>query len=123
MSLLIINSTDVSEHILANGYSVNAESKYEQWIDANGYYHRVPVRSRIGGSINLKFKTEAAYNEFVNLIKNAEQDDESVLCTVYVNNLAEVKASYFFYTMTSSVHRDLPSGKKFNTVQMKIEER
>jgi len=122
MSLLIINTTDVSEHILTDGYSVNTENKYEQWQDANGGYHRVLVRRRITGTINLKFKTESAYNSFVSLLKNVQRVDGSILCTVYVNNSAQSEAGYFYYTLSSTMHKSLDSGKRFKTVQMKIEE-
>lgn len=121
--VFMIGTTDISEHILADSYSMNADSEYEQWQDGNYVYHRVPVRIRIKGSFKLKFKTETDYNNFINLVKASRENDGSILCTAYVNNLAQTQAGNFFYTLTSIMRKNVRSGKTYNSVQMKLEER
>lgn len=123
MSLVIINGTDISEHILADSYNVNEENRYEQWEDANGVLHRILLRSRVKGSFSMKFKTETAYNTFVELLNTSKRVDGSIMCSVYVNNMAGFKAGDYFYTLTATMRRSIDTGKKYSKVQFKIEER
>ena len=123
MNLVKIGTTDISENILTDSYDVNQNSIYKEWEDGNGIIHRDRIRDQIVGSFNMKFKTEEAYNTFIGTVKAVTTNPRLIPCTVYVNNIAEIKTGYFYYTLSVSMHKNISTGKIFKRVTMKIKER
>lgn len=90
-------SGDYSNRVIAGTYNVNNNPVYESWIDANGTEHRAKIRDRVSGSFNMFFRDLTEYNAFVSLIASSKLNDESVLCTVAVNNRTPGQyIGYFF---------------------------
>lgn len=80
-----VNFTDC---IIAGSYDVNYEDTNEDWIDANYDTHRIVPKTKIKGSMDLKFTTRLQYNEFLKLIKmnRIVNGLGYVQCKVLVNN-------------------------------------
>ena len=99
-------SGDYSNRVLAGSYNVNNNPVYESWIDANGTEHRIKIRDRISGSFDMFFKDITEYNSFVSLITSLKLNDESVLCSVAVNNSSiNQHIGYFFIDFSPTRNR------------------
>lgn len=97
-------SGDYSNRVIAGTYNVNNNPVYESWIDSNGVEHRAKIRDRITGSFNMFFRDITEYSAFVSLIASSKLTDESVLCSVAVNNDAE-HTGYFFISFAPTRNR------------------
>lgn len=64
--LAIIGSTDITKHIVADSYNIDAADVYEEWLDGNYRKHREVVRSRVSGSFSVicSEKTGFSKNSF-----------------------------------------------------------
>ena len=54
-------------------YDVNYEDVNEDWEDANYFTHRIKVRSKITGKLDLRFSNIETYNQFLYLLKKSKE--------------------------------------------------
>lgn len=64
---------DFTDCIELPSYDVNYEDVNEDWEDANYFTHRIRVRSKITGKLDLRFSDLARYNEFLHLLKKSKE--------------------------------------------------
>lgn len=101
-----ISSGDYSNRVIAGSYNVNNNPVYQSWNDANGTEHREKIRDRISGSFDMFFRDITDYNTFVSLIESSKLNNESVLCSVKVNNKAQEQyIGFFFINFTPNRNR------------------
>lgn len=64
---------DFTDCIELPSYDVNYEDTNEDWEDANYFTHRIRVRSKITGKLDLRFSDIARYNQFLYLLKKSKE--------------------------------------------------
>ncbi len=89
-------SGDYSNRVIAGSYDVNNDPVFESWFDSNKVEHKNRIRDRIVGSFDMFFRSMTEYDAFVSLVKTSKLADESVFCTVAVNNDTSPYTGYFF---------------------------
>lgn len=67
----VTKTYNLSQHVPMGTYNVNVLEEYEEWTDSNYDIHRKLKRNRVEGTFNLKFKSIADYEEFLNVITKA----------------------------------------------------
>lgn len=66
MSVLFkIGNNDFTNHIVNETYKVNSEEVNETYQDCNEVTHYVYIRSKVKGSFDMAFKTQAEYSAFL----------------------------------------------------------
>lgn len=117
--LLTINGTDYSKKLVPD-YDINEHIDYNEWTDGNGRKHKDEVRRYIGGSLNLQL-SEEEYSKFREDLENVKKDKVYSI-SIYVTNLADVREIDAYINFYPFVKKDLTKGKKFNTINVSIEE-
>ena len=64
---------DFTNNVTLPSYDINYEDVNEDWEDANYFTHRIRVRSKITGKLDLLFSDLARYNQFIHLIKKSKE--------------------------------------------------
>jgi len=64
---------DFTQNVELPSYDVNNEDVNEDWEDANYFTHRVRVRGKASGKLNLIFADLKSYNEFMLLLKRNKE--------------------------------------------------
>jgi len=102
-------SGDYSNRVIAGTYNVNNDPIRVSWTDSNGVEHKNKIRDRVVGTFDMFFRDISEYNTFVALIKSLQiNNEESVLCSVAVNNDVGLHTGYFYieYTPTRNIKGD-----------------
>ena len=110
---------DFTKHVALPSYDVNYEDTNEDWEDANYFTHRVRVRSKITGKLDLWFSDLESYNYFIYLLKRSKECNGNGTAYVelklqindtldewsaetYPNMRCEMKEGLFFVKMDSN---------------------
>lgn len=117
--LLTINGTDYSKKIVPD-YDINEHIDYNEWNDGNGRKHKDEVRRYVSGSLNLQL-SEEEYSKFREDLEKVKKDKVYSI-SIYATNLDEIKEIDAYINFYPSVKKDLTKGKKFNTINVSIEE-
>lgn len=64
---------DFTQYVELPSYDVNYEDINEDWDDANYVTHRIRVRSKITGKLDLRFSDLRSYNYFMTLLKQSKE--------------------------------------------------
>lgn len=105
MTLFKIGNTDLTKYIEDDSYNVVSEPEYEEWKDGNYNKHRIYVRDRIKGSINVICSNKTITKEnFLKLLKNNIREHK-LMCHVYVTNKNEEKIIECFFSIEPSLFR------------------
>lgn len=105
MAILKINGTDYSANTIVGSYYVNDNEIYKSWNDANGRFRRDITRHQVTGSFEMQFGSIGTYNQFLNHLEESKNEDGSIQCEVYVNNLGIMKAGEFYLRHESTLTR------------------
>lgn len=81
-----IAGTSFADHILSGSYKVNKKPISKDWKDANGKKHQQVIRTQILGSVDMFFRTEAEFLDFVETIEGNRSLNGTVLVELSVNN-------------------------------------
>ena len=84
-TMFMIDTTDYSHRVVAENYKVSSKPEYELWTDANGREHRSKYRSRVSGTLEMKFLSINEYQDFVTLLESKQAADLTYPLTVYDN--------------------------------------
>ena len=74
-TMFMIDTTDYSHRVVAENYKVSSKPEYELWTDANGREHRSKYRSRVSGTLEMKFLSINEYQDFVSLLESKQAAD------------------------------------------------
>lgn len=72
-----VGTTDFSDNVLPGTYDIATEDVYSSWTDGFLTEHRDVCRTRIKGSFDMFFKTEAEYQNFLAKLASARQTNKS----------------------------------------------
>ncbi|MBQ1572354.1 MAG: hypothetical protein IIZ78_14600 [Clostridiales bacterium] len=88
MSVLFkIGNTDYTSHIVNGTYEVNAEEINDTYTDCNEVNHFIHLATKVKGSFEMAFQTQAEYSAMVSAIASAKsQSTNSWTVTVTPNN-------------------------------------
>lgn len=84
-TMFMIGETDYSHRVVAENYKISSKPEFELWTDANGKEHRSKYRSRVSGTLEMRFLTINEYQDFVTLLENTQDDDLTYPMTVWDN--------------------------------------
>lgn len=92
---------DFTDCIELPSYDVNYEDTNEDWEDANYFIHRIKVRSKITGKLDLRFSDLARYNQFLYLIKKSKERNGHG--TAYVELMLQVNDDIDEYSSDQAI--------------------
>lgn len=84
-TMFMIGETDYSHRVVAENYKISSKPEFELWTDANGKEHRSKYRSRVSGTLEMRFLTINEYQDFVTILENTQDDDLTYPMTVWDN--------------------------------------
>lgn len=90
---------DFTDCVELPSYDVNYEETNEDWEDANYFTHRIRVRSKVVGKLDLRFSDLAKYNKFIYLLKRSKECNGNG--TAYVELRLQINDSLDEYSSTS----------------------
>lgn len=64
---------DFTDCVELPSYDVNYEDVNEDWEDANYFTHRIKVRSKITGKLDLRFSDLTRYNQFIHYVRKSKE--------------------------------------------------
>lgn len=100
---------NLTTHIPMGTYNVNVMEEYEEWTDSNYDIHRKLLRNRIEGSFNLKFKSIADYEEFLDVLAKAKTTtgQNYIKMSAFVTNKGQILTKMFYFEFEPT--NDLPT--------------
>lgn len=121
MSLVTVNTFDLTPYIISPSYEMNREDVFREWVDGNGVTHRSVYRTRIVGQFDVKFWDRSQYAVFLGAL-SAVKTGGYYPMTVYVNN-TETTASANMFLEFSPVLTAKYSNPEYETFRIAMEER
>ena len=124
MRLFKMGDYDLTERITLPSYKVNGINQYEEWKDADYTLHREITRNQIKGTFTVKFYSVDEYEEFLEALADATQEDGSVEAEVYMHNLRQVRSTYVFLEFDpKNTLPNINMGKDYDGFDITVTER
>lgn len=124
MRLFKMGDYDLTERITLPSYKVNGINQYEEWKDADYTLHREITRNQIKGTFTVKFYSVDEYEEFLEALADATQEDGSVEAEVYMHNLRQVRDTYVFLEFDpKNTLPNINMGKDYDGFDITVTER
>lgn len=122
--LAVINNTDITKHINASTYHVDAEDEFEEWKDGNFLKHRVITRERVKGSFDIVLMDMRGMSAeaFLSLLESATEHG-ALTITVWVNNRARLEVINAYYSIKAKKRNKLADGSYMDIWTITLEER
>lgn len=118
-----IGTTDLSEYMDYQNYSMNSLPVFQSWTDGNMIEHRNSVRSRISGSFQLAFAKSTDYASFLTLMSSAMETNGYYSVSAYVQNTNTVEDFEAFIEYDSESKFDFTNLRQYHLVNMNISQR
>ena len=109
MVLLKINNVDFTDRVNQRSYNVQKQDEYETWTDGNWITHHETVRTRVSGSIDLTFLTEAQYTAFNAAIAAVKTAGGYCPVQLWINNTKELATINAFLTIQTKHRWTMPA--------------
>ena len=123
MNNIIIGTHNITEHIIADSYVMDAEDIYESWRDGNYVEHRIITASKVRGSFQVAcYDHGYTFTEFMTAI-NAADDNGVLTCLVFVTNKNVSKAISAYYSITNEKHELMADGSFMDVLKLDLTER
>lgn len=121
--LFKIGSTDLTPWEDKEQHSVNQGEEYASWTDGNWVEHREVARTRIDGSVVLKFKKESDFNTFKSLLTSERNVSGYYPVTVWVSNLQTSETINAFLTVSGDTKWDVTCPMVWRGISVAIKQR
>lgn len=120
-----LGNYDYSDKVVMDTYDVNQIDIFTSWEDANGTVHRSSYRKKIEGQFDMLFSSLAEYRTFATRVQEARNPifGSAAHCTMAVNNIDDLKASFFYIDFTTIRTMNNNYTKGYLTFTVTIEER
>lgn len=118
-----IGTSDLSENMDYQNYSMNDFPIFQSWTDGNMVEHRNSVRSRISGAFDLAFYSDQDFNSFLTLMSSAIQSDGYYSVTAYVQNTNSTETFDAFIEYDSESKFDFANSREYHLVKMNVRQR
>lgn len=119
-NLFTISTTDLTQFEDLESHDVNRTDVYTTWTDGNWVDHRVIARTRISGSVSLKFKREADFNNFISLLSSARNAEGYYPITVWCSNTGTTETINAFLDVVGETKWDVTAPIKWQGVTVNI---
>lgn len=120
---VVVNSTDITSHIVDGTYKINSSDQYESWKDGNGVEHRIIVRTKVSGSFDFVCCDKTiTLSDFLTLW-NGAVNNGVVLIGLTVLNEGRFDAINAYYEITNKDHIKKGDGQIIDVLTIKIQER
>lgn len=121
--LFKIGSTDLTSFENKEKHSVNKIEEYANWTDGNWIDHHEVVRTRVSGSVYLKFKKIDDYTTFKGLLTSERNANGYYPVTVWVSNTQTSETINAFLTVTGETKWDVTCPREWRGMTVSIVER
>lgn len=118
-----INTTDLSAYEDKEKHDVNRNDVFETWTDGNWVEHRVIARTRVEGSVFLKFSRQAAFDSFLSLLSSARNANGYYPITVWCSNTGSSVTINAFLAYSGQTKWDVTCPRKWQGGTVTIRER
>lgn len=117
-----IGTTDLTSYVDKQNCNVNEEDMFEEWRDGNWNTHRVSVRKRRVGTIQLGFKSTSDFSTFVGLLTSQRNANGYYPVTVYINNKGTTDTFNAFIDTTNESKWDILNTHQWQVQNLTITE-
>lgn len=121
-TMFMIDTTDYSHRVVAENYKISSKPEYELWTDANGREHRSRYRSRVSGTLEMKFLSINEYQAFITLLESKQASDLTYSITVWDNRAEQEVAITAFIDFDVSRYRDPAWADMVERIEITIRE-
>lgn len=121
--LFKIGNTDLTPWEDKEQHSVNQGEEYASWTDGNWIEHREIARTRIAGSVVLKFKKETDFNTFKSLLTSERNVNGYYPITVWVSNTQTSETINAFLSVSGDTKWDVTCPRVWRGVTVSITQR
>ena len=120
--MFMIDETDYSHRVVAENYKISKKPEFELWTDANGKEHRSKYRSRISGTLEMRFLSIDEYQTFVSLLESTQAADLTYPLTVWDNMSEQETEIVGFIDFDPTRYRDPAWADMIERVELTIRE-
>lgn len=123
-SHLIVNGTDLTDHIVKDSYSVYREDVYDSWNDGNMLEHRIIKASKVKGKFKIVCNPDKfTIANFLTVWNSAVDQYGVITLGAYVVNTDTFEALQCYYKITPSKHIKSMGGKLYDVLEIEITQR
>lgn len=115
-----IGNTDMTAFEDIQNHAVNRTDVYDVWTDGNWVDHRVIVRTRISGTVQLGFASASDHSAFMSLLGTARDAEGFYPISVYCANTGTLETLDAYLDVSGADKWDLANGRQWQTVTVKI---
>lgn len=108
-----IGSTDISDWIDIQNYSMNRSDVYTTWTDGNFVDHRVIARTRYEGKFDVGFFKPAEFSAFTALLESEKTAEGYYNVTAYISNTGTTVSFEAFLDCEAKDKWDLLNGRSW----------
>lgn len=120
---ITISGFDLKPYALLGGYQINNIEEYQDWTDGWGTTHRDVIRKKVGGKMELFFKTLNEYLSFVSALEQNRQESGAYPCTLTVNNQSTDVVCNCFLTFKPKRTQKGDGADHMESFELEVEER
>lgn len=120
--LFSIGSTDYTKFEDTTQHNVNREDVFETWIDGNWRERRVVARTRVSGSVFLRFPRSSDFEDFLGDLESAKSENGTYSVSVWCSNTGSVEAVTAYLDVTGETKWDVTAPIKWNGLTIQITE-
>lgn len=120
----VTKTYNLSTHIPMGTYNVNMLEEYEEWTDSNYDIHRKLLRNRIEGTFDLKFKSIADYETFLDVLTKAKTTtgQNYIEMDAFATNKGASYNKKFYYEFTPKNQLPMMADSKNDAFTVTIKE-
>lgn len=122
-NLFKVGSTDLTPWEKTENHAVNREDIFEEWIDGDWITHRVIARTRVSGTVQLSFGSQADFADFMALMTSARDADGYYPVSVWCSNTNTLESINAFLDIEGETKWDVTAPIKHNTIAVTITQR
>ena len=118
-----LNNVDYSAHVVADGYNVNYERIYQEWVDGSQTKHRDVIAEKIKGTFQMYFESETSLQNFISALGACMTVNHTYPVSLKVNNgVGTSLQSRNVFLDYKPVRKNLTGTDKFDVFEVTIEE-
>lgn len=113
---------DYSNRVVAENYKISSKPEYESWTDANGKEHRSKYRTRVGGTLEMKFLSISEYQTFIGVLNNLVSPSLTHSIQVWDNRKEQTVSIQAFIDFEPTRYKDPGNRDMVERIEITIRE-
>lgn len=122
-----LNNTDWTANVIAGTYQINRIDVVNEWIDGYKVKHKDKCRTRVTGSFDMFFRTQAEYTSFMSSLESAQNPSTGAYyCSFKINNVStnnQLSSHECFLDIQSTRNLKADFTEYFEKFTVEVEER